>query len=166
MSAPGVGDSNYKLRSSSRFNSHLKWTLLIGSAAALLFLGTCGRSQYHLYKLVSNAVSRFHGQLDQAEYEEIYGDATDQFRNSGSRQDAIAFLRNVHEKMGSSKKFSIRGLNTAKSFNYKTGARETFVTAVYLTNFTEGEATESFVWRIDPDQPRVWNYRIESPNLR
>lgn len=166
MSATGVWNPNHKPRSSSKVSSYIKWILLVGSVAALLLLGTCGRSQYRLYKLVNNAVSRFHGQLDQAEYEEIYGDATDQFRNSGSRQDAIAFLKTVHEKMGSSKKFSMRGLNTTKSFNYKTAARETFVTAIYLTNFTEGEATESFLWRIDPYQPRLVKYRIDSPNLR
>ncbi len=166
MSSTGGWNTDYKAQSSSSFSRSIKSILLVGAVLALLLLGTCGRSAYRQYKLVDNAVARLHGQLDQAKYEDIYDDATDQFRNGGPHQGAIAFLRAVHEKMGASGKCSIRGLNTMKSFNYKTAAHETFMNATYVTEFADGEATESFTWRMDQDQPRLWFYRVDSPNLR
>ena len=160
MGAPGGWQAIDKTGPAAKTTKRVTWILLLGGAAMLLGLGTCGRSGYRQYRIVGTAVAGFHGQLDRAQYEDIYGEATDQFRSVGSRQQALAFLKGVHEKMGASGKSSIRGLNVSVSTQGR------FVSAAYATDFARGPATESFVWRMDQDQPRLWNYSIDSPNLR
>jgi len=160
MGATGGWQAMDKSGPASKTRKRVTWILLLAGAAALLGLGTCGRSGYRQYRIVDTAVAGFHGQLDRAQYEDIYGEATDQFRDAESRQKTIAFLQAVHEKMGASGKASIRGLNV----NVSTQGR--LVSAAYATEFARGPASESFVWRMDQDQPRLWNYRVDSPNLR
>jgi hypothetical protein len=160
MGTPGSWQAKDKSWPASQSARSLKWILLLAGVATLLALGTCGWSGYRQYRIVDSAVAGFHRQLDGAEYEDIYGDATDQFRSALTRPQAIAFLQSVHDKMGASGKSSIRGLN----LNVSTQGR--FVYATCATEFARGQATEFFVWRIDPDQPRLWNYRVDSPNLR
>lgn len=160
MGAPGGWQAKNKTGPASKTTKRVTWILLLAGAAMLLGLGTCGRSGYRQYRIVDTAVAGFHGQLDRAQYEDIYGEATEQFRSTGSRQQMIAFFQTVHEKMGASGKSSIRGLNVNVS------AQGKFVSAAYATEFARGPATESFIWRMDQDQPRLWNYQVDSPNLR
>lgn len=159
MSSPGGLSLPRGTQSRSR-NTGV-WTILIGGGVVtLLLLGTCGRSAYNSYRTADDAVARFHEQLDSEQYEEIYGDATDEFRNASSRQQQITFFKTVREKMGNSGKRSIRGFHVNVSTN------GTFVNAAYRTEFGSGPADETFVWRMDEGKPRLWSYHIDSPNLR
>jgi hypothetical protein len=133
-------------------------TLLALVAAGMLW--SCGRGAYHYYRLSSAAVAQFHQQLDQADYETIWGDATDAFRQTGSRADGIKFLQNIHEKMGNSGKMS------AKGFHINWQNRRVGVSQVFETQFALGTGQESFIWIIEQDQPRLQSYRVDSPNLR
>jgi hypothetical protein len=160
MGTPGSWQAIDKAGPARKTTKTVLWILLLAAVAMLLGLGTCGRSEYRQYRMVDGAVAAFHGQLDRAQYEDIYGEATDQFRGTGSRQQAIAFLKQVHGKMGASGKSSIRGLDVSVSTQGR------FVSAAYASEFAQGPATESFVWRMDQDQPRLWNYQVDSPNLR
>jgi hypothetical protein len=160
MGSPGGWQVNHKSGAASQSARSVKWILLLAVVATLLALGTCGSNGYRQYRIVNTAVAGFHRQLDGAEYEDIYGDARDQFRIVGTRPQTIAFLQGVHDKMGASGKSSIRGFN----INVSTQGR--FLQATYATEFARGPATEYFVWRMDQDQPRLWNYRVDSPNLR
>jgi hypothetical protein len=160
MGTPGGWQGNDKSGAAGQSASSVKWILLLAGVATLLVLGTCGWGGYRQYRVVGTAVAGFHRQLDGAEYEDIYVDATDQFRTFGTRPQAIAFLKGVHDKMGASGKSSIRGLNIHVSTQGK------FVYATFATEFARGPGTEFFVWRMDQDQPRLWNYRVDSPNLR
>jgi hypothetical protein len=68
MTSPGV--PMVRGRQSSKHNIGI-WGVLLGSSlVALLFVGTCGRSAYRSYETAESAVERFHGQLDNGEYEE------------------------------------------------------------------------------------------------
>ena len=134
--------------------------LVGGAVVALLLVGTCGRSTYHSYKAADSAVGHFHEQLDGSEYEEIYSDATDEFRNASSRQQQIGFLKMVHDKMGNSGKRSIQGFHVTAS------TKGSFVNVVYQTEFVAGPVKEYFVWRMDQEHPRLWGYHIDSPDMR
>lgn len=159
MGTPGGWQVNHKTGPASQSARGVKWILLLAAVATVLGLGTCGWGGYRQYRIVDTAVAGFHRQLDRAEYEDIYGEAADQFRIVGTRPQAIAFLKGVHDKMGASGKSSIRGLNIHVS------AQGRFVDATYATEFRRGRAMEFFVWRMDQDQSRLWNYRVDSPNL-
>jgi hypothetical protein len=159
MSSPGGLNASLKPQRSPRYKGR-KWVLLAGSLVALLLLWTCGRSAYHAYKTEASAMERFHRQLDNAEYEDIYGDATDEFRSAGTREQQIALFKTIHEKMGNSGKCSVKG------FHINASTKGTFVNAVYTTVFAAGSANEYFVWRMDTDQPRLWSYHMDSPSLR
>jgi hypothetical protein len=145
-----------------RQRSKTRWIVLAGLVvvAAAMLLWSCGKGMYHNYRLSTGAVERLHRQLDQADYETIYGEATEEFRRAGSRTDEIKFLETVHQKMGNSGKISSQGFHV----NWQNGR----VTAnqVVNTQFALGQAQEAFVWIIEQDQPRLQSYRINSPNLR
>jgi|SRR5580698_6530375 hypothetical protein len=132
--------------------------LLVVVAAIMLW--SCGKSAYHNYRLSAAAVDRFHEQLNQADYETIYGEATDEFRNAGTREDELKFLETVHEKMGNSGKMSARGFH----MNWQGGRLS--VNQVYETQFALGKAQEGFVWIIEDERPRLQTYHIDSANLR
>jgi hypothetical protein len=160
MGSPGSWNTNTKAQSSATSKSVIKWILLGGGVVALLLMGTCGRTAYHSFKITNNAVERFHSQLDNSEYEDIYGDATDEFRAAGSREQQIAFLQTIHEKMGHSGKCSVTG------FHINANTKGTFLNEVCATVFVAGSANEYFVWRIDGEPPKLWSYHIDSPGLR
>jgi hypothetical protein len=138
------------------------WTLvaILFVVFAVIALWSCGKGSYHNYCLSSAAAEHFHQQLDRGDFESIHEDASDEFRRAGSHADAIKFLETVHVKMGNSGKMSIKG------FHMHWSNRRIFVDQVYDTQFTLGQGRESFIWMIEQDEPRLYSYRIDSPNLR
>jgi hypothetical protein len=143
-------------RSTSR---RIIFTGLLLVVVALL-LWTCGKGMYHNYRLSAAAVDLFHERLDQADYETIYGEATEEFRKAGTREDELKFFATLHEKMGTSGKTSCKGFHV----NWQNG-RAT-VSEVFDAQFALGQAEEGFTWVIDQDQVRLQAYRVDSPNLR
>lgn|GEM_PF-3314896 len=136
--------------------------LVVGATLGLLaaiVLWNCGKGTYHNYRLSSAAVDQFHRQLNQADYEAIYGDATDAFRATGTRADALKVFEVVHQKMGDSGKMSARGFH----ISWQNG--RTTVDQVFETQFTLGRGQESFVWIIEQDQAHLQAYHINSANL-
>jgi hypothetical protein len=132
--------------------------LVVVGAAILLW--NVGKVTYHNYRLSTRAVDLLHRRLNQADYETICGEATDEFRSAGKREDQIKFLEMVHQKMGNSGKKSPKGFHV----NWQNG--QVTVNEVFDTQFALGQAEESFIWVIDQDQPRLQSYHIDSPNLR
>jgi hypothetical protein len=130
------------------------------SALAVGVLWSCGKSTYKNYRLADAAVDRFHQQLNQADFETIYGEATNDFRRTGTREDAIKVFELVHQKMGNSGKMSAKGFH----INWQNGVLT--VNQVYDTQFALGEGQEGFIWVIEHDQPRLQKYHIDSANLR
>jgi len=130
------------------------------SLVAAILLWSCGKGMYHNYRLSIAAIDRLHQHLNQADYETIYGDATDEFRRAGSRVDEIKFFEVVHQKMGNS------GKTTSKGFHVNWQNGRVTVNHVIDTQFTLGQVQETFIWVIDNDQPRLQSYRVDSPNLR
>jgi hypothetical protein len=160
MSIPTVRQTPYLLPPPQ--GRKTKW-LVIGTlwvALALVVLWSCGKGFYHNYRLSAAAVDHFHRQLNQGDFETIYGDATDEFRRVGTRADEIKFLDTVHQKMGNSGKMSAKGFH----ISWKNGLQ--WVDQVYDTQFALGQGRESFVWLIENGQPHLQSYRIDSANFR
>lgn len=119
-----------------------------------------GKSTYSNYRIASGAVERFHHQLNLGDYDQIYDEATDEFRGSITRKDLTLFFGKIQEKMGSVGEPASAGFHV----NWRNGV--VWVDQTYNTQFLYGRAQEYFVWKIEQDQPRLYNYHIDSPNLR
>ena len=137
--------------------------VVIGSTLVVLgviLLWTCGKGAYHNYRIASAAVDRFHQQLNQGDFETIYGEATDGFRGAGTRESELKFFETVHQKMGNSGKMSPRGFH----INWQNNVVS--VSEAFETQFTLGQAQEGFIWIIDHDEAHLQTYHIDSANLR
>jgi hypothetical protein len=118
-----------------------------------------GKSTYRNYQIASGAVDHFHEQLNAGDYSQIYQNAADEFRRWGSQEDLNKLFANVRDKMGAAGKPSTAGFHV----NWRNGA--VWVDQTFNTQFAKGQAQEFFVWKIQQDQPRLYRYRIDSPNL-
>ncbi len=155
--SPPVPPFNLPREKRSKTRRIILAALVVLGAAILLW--NCGKGAYHNYRLSAAAVDRLHQRLDQADYETIYADATDEFRRAGSREDEIKFLEMIHQRMGHSGKMSPKGFH----INWQNG--RVTVNEVFDTQFTLGHAQEGFIWVIEQDQPRLQSYHIDSTNL-
>ena len=119
-----------------------------------------GKSTYRDYRIVSAAADLFHQQLNAGDYDEIYENATEEFRHSGKREDLNHLLDNIRSKMGRAGKPSAIGFHV----NWRNGVL--WADQTFTTQFEKGNAQEYFVWKIEQDQPHLYNYRIDSPNMQ
>jgi len=119
-----------------------------------------GRNTYHDYQISSDAVDRFHQELNAGDYAQIYEDATDEFRRAGSREDLNKFFDNIRQKMGTAGKRNPAGFHV----NWQNG--RLWVDQVFNTQFEKGQGQEYFLWEIRQGQPHLYHYRVDSPNLR
>jgi len=134
--------------------------LCLSAAVAAVILWSLGKGAFHDYRLASAAVEHFHEELNNSDYNGIYEDASDEFRQSASRDDVIKLVEKVHQRMGNSGKTSAAGFDV----NWKNGL--TTIDQVLETEFANGHAQENFVWILQQGQLRLYNYHIDSPLLR
>ena len=110
-------------------------------------------------ELAEAQVAEFHKNLSEGRVEVIYDLAADEFKKSGSRDEALQFLRAVRSKLGAVKESKKQTWDV----NYHTVG--TFVSLVYETEFIEGKGTEYFVYRIDERAAKLVSYKIDSMAL-
>jgi hypothetical protein len=127
---------------------------------ALLILYSCGRKAYSAYRIGEAATIEFHNRLDRAGYEQIYVDATEEFRRHGSRAEELAFLEKVHIAMGNKQASHLQG------FHVNTFNGVTYVALRNATTFDKGSADEQFVWQINDSGAKLYGYHIDSSNFR
>jgi hypothetical protein len=119
----------------------------------------CGTQAFQGAKLAQQNVHHFHDRFNRSEYQEIFAEATNEFRGASPEPDTNAFFAKVHEKLG-----DFAHSDEPKYFaNVSTNG--TFITLIYNTEFTRGKGQERFIWRIDADQARLLDYRIDSKDL-
>lgn len=119
-----------------------------------------GKTTYRNYQIASEAVDHFHEQLNLGDYDQIYEGATEEFRRWGKREDLNRFFDNIRAKMGAAGKPSTVGFHV----HWRNSAL--WVDQTFNTPFEKGPAQEYFLWKIDQDQPRLYKYQVDSPNLR
>ena len=129
---------------------------LIGGA----LVWRAGKSTYRNYQIASDAVERFHHEMNLGDYDQIYDESTEEFRRSGTREDLTRFFEKIQDNMGSAGEPKGAGFHVT----WRNGV--VWVDQTFNTQFLKGQAQEYFVWKIKQDQPRLYNYRINSPNLR
>jgi hypothetical protein len=125
-------------------------------AAAILLAG-CSASEQS--KLAASAASGFHEKLDAGQFDSIYDASSDELKNATTRQDFDALLDAVHRKLGSTQSVQQTGWNV--NYNMK----GTFVTLAYGTKYSEGNAQEQFLYRLDGGRALLVRYNITSNTL-
>jgi hypothetical protein len=160
MSASGVPSFGQELPSVRRRRERNPVTWIVGGIVLLVLLYSCGHSAYGIYRVANSATERLHLQLNQGQYEEIYSEAADEFRNQGTREETLAVLQKVHQKLGVQKRSSMKNINLNRT------NRGTFVTLGYDTAFDQGNADEQFVWLVMGNQARLYGYHVGSDKLQ
>jgi len=146
-----------KLR--KRFGAKILVVIVLGGLIAAAVIWKAGKSTYHYYEIASGAVDHFHHQMNLGDYDQIYAEAAEEFRSSETPKDLTLYFENIHDKMGSAGEPRAAGFHV----NWRNGV--VWVDQTFNTQFLHGQAQEYFVWKIQQDQPRLYNYRIDSPNL-
>nr|WP_137678143.1 hypothetical protein [Parerythrobacter lutipelagi] len=100
------------------------------------------------------AVAEFHQRLNASDFEAIWNDSHKDFKASGARDSALAFLAGVHERMGAVKSTS------RQSFNINSNNGVTTVKVTQKTEFQRGSATETFEFVRNGERLQLWNYNI------
>ncbi len=107
--------------------------------------------------MTQNAVEEFHHRLRTKQDERIFADAAPEFRNSMSREESQTFFEKVRMRLGApelTQRVSI-------SINHSTSGQ--FLVCQYQTRFRNGEARESFTWRVENGRLALTRYFINSP---
>jgi Protein of unknown function (DUF4019) len=128
-----------------------------GLIAAVFVLAGCSMSADS--KLAEQAVPEFHRMLDAEQFEPIYDAAASELKGAITRKEFTELLSAVHRKLGATKSSDQQGWRV----NYNTSG--TFVTLTCQTHYTEGDATEQFVYRLQGDKALLAGYNINSLTL-
>ena len=97
--------------------------------------------------------------LDGGNLQAIYAASSPELKAAASETKFDAFLGAVHQKLGTVK--TTRRVNSG----FKMGTSGTFVTLVYSTDFSGGDATETFVYKMNGDKAVLAGYHINSDAL-
>lgn len=136
-----------------------KWSIAVTLVLITVLFWRCGTGLVQGRQLSANGVQQFHTLLNSGQHEQIYDGASDAFRGGGNKEDLIKFLQSIHRKLGDA------GSSTLSRLNVTATPTGTYITAVYTTTFTQGEAVETFTW-LKSGQGVVLNgYNIQSMKL-
>lgn len=131
---------------------------LIGHSLVVGMLLTFGCSAETNRDVAVAAVDKFHAQLNDELYQLIYLQADKEFRGSNEAAQTT-YLKLVRDTMGKVKDATP---GTSSVHNLKDEAQ---ITLAYLTDFEQGRALETFVFRVKERQARLMHYECGGPGL-
>ncbi len=130
----------------------------LGRAALLLvccaLLASCGFRQARI--LAEQGVKEFHDLLNREQYGAIYDASDDSLRKSMSRSDFVAYLSDIHFRLGTARKTTISGFEVNTS-----PGQESQVALAAETAFDRGTAKEQFLWRVTRGRAVLLEYRAD-----
>lgn len=109
--------------------------------------------------LAESAVAQFHSQYNSGQFREIYNQADEDLRKSGSEENFVEILEALRRKLGIVKQANQTG------WHVNANSMGTTVTLGYEVEFSEGKGTEQFVFRISGDKALLYHYNVNSPLL-
>jgi len=104
-------------------------------------------------KAVERAIEQFHDRFNSAQYQEIYDDAQEVFKQSKTKTDLLASMQETAEQFGRAEEVSEKWINVIVGAPVQ-------IRAIYNTRFTKNQATETFVFIKDGDHIRLAAYQI------
>jgi len=126
-------------------------------ALAASTLGGCGSTKAK--GEAEKSVATFHQRLDAGNFAAIYASTDPDFRKASTEKDFVGLLDAVHRKLGAVHNSNLAGWRTG-TFNFQQRA-----SLNYKTTFANGEAQESFDYRIDGSKASLVGYHINSNAL-
>ncbi len=104
-------------------------------------------------------VAVFHEQLNAKQYEQIYTQASEEFRNAAPKEKVLALFAAIDTKLGKVTS------STITSWNVKTYNFATTVVLVADTKFEHGTGTETFTFGVSGDKAALLGYNINSVDM-
>jgi len=126
-------------------------------AATIAGLGACSPTQD--IAAATPQITTFHQQLDAENYDAIFQNADPLLKSGTPESTLVQFLTAVHRKLGPFKSGSSAGWND----NIATQGH--FLTITYAAKYERGDATETFVYRVDSNPAKLVAYHINSNAL-
>jgi hypothetical protein len=105
------------------------------------------------------AVPKFHAMLDAGNFAQIYDSCSEDLKSLSPRPDFVALLEAVHRKLGTS------AASTRQGWRIDYRPTGTFITLTYQTRYSQGEAQEQFVFRMNGHRAQLAGYHINSNAL-
>ncbi len=105
------------------------------------------------------AVAGFREKMKAHDYEAIYSNAAAEFRSATPKEKVLALFAAIDRKLGPIKESTLVNWNV-NTFNNKTHA-----VMVYSSKFAEGDATETFTYRVDDQRAVLVGYNIASLDM-
>jgi uncharacterized protein DUF4019 len=136
-----------------------KWSIVVAAVVLLLLTWQCGSALVQGPGLSNRAVRRFHQQLNNRQYEEIYQEADARFAEGGKHEELVKLLEGVHTKLGDA------GSETLLNIRAKATTDATAMQTQYNTTFAKGTAVETFTWIKEHGRLRLYGYTVESKAL-
>jgi hypothetical protein len=103
-----------------------------------------------------SAVADFHKKLDRGEFETIYDATSAGFQQKTSRSEFLELASAIHRKLGAFR--SAERTRVSRSF----GSTGSVVGINYKAQYAEGEAKETFTYRMGESQPKLEFYNVNS----
>lgn len=131
--------------------------------ATLLFVGLLcselGCSPKADLAKADRALEQFRMHQAAEAYNSIYSEASEEFRANATKDSFVAFMTAIRKKLGS--------LRTAQRTNGNVDFQSwgAYVTLLYESGYSEGHATERFVFRVRGEDVRLMTYSIDSTEL-
>jgi hypothetical protein len=104
-------------------------------------------------------VARFHEKLKSRDFAGMYAATGAEFKAAVTQKMALALFEAIDRKLGSLRE------TTQVNWNVNTRNMITTVVLVYQSKFAEGEATETFTFRIENGKPELIGYNISSLDM-
>jgi hypothetical protein len=109
--------------------------------------------------VAESAVTQFHNQFNAGQFHDIYNQADEGFKASGTEAGLVEYLQALQRKLGTVKQSNQTGWHVNATPN------GTVVTLGYDVEFSEGKGTEQFVFHMSGDKALLYNYTVNSPLL-
>ncbi len=123
--------------------------------AVLLLLAGC-TDTINGKSVAEPRVALFHEQLNAGQYDQIYDEADDGFRNAAPREKVLALFAAIDTKLGKVQSSSI------SSWRVNTYNLATRVVLVADTRFEHGSGTETFTYGVSDGKATLIGYNINS----
>jgi hypothetical protein len=126
----------------------------VSIAALALITAGCGGTD-----AAKRGVAEFRSRAAERSYSEIYRRAGAELQQVATEEQFEQFMIGVDRKLGAWQSADEPGWNVTRG----TGGQ--LVRLTYQSQFTKGNASEQFVWRIERGAPVLLGYHVNSPLL-
>ena len=123
-------------------------------AAALLLLSSCSAAK--ALDVTKQSVAKFHSNLNAGQFDQIYAEASQDYRKSVAADKHRKLFAAIQRKLGNARTYSVTGLNV----NFNTAGE--FVRMQCKTKFVKAETGEMFDFRVSGGVASLTFYNINS----